>query len=88
MSRNPGTLPAGDACIYCTAWRYWGTQGVSRDGSSAIRRETVGQCRANPPTISRQEVGSTNAEWPVVGAEDWCRSFTPMGEAHSAEEAA
>jgi len=88
MSHNPGTLPAGDACIYCTAWRHWGTQAVSRDGCHTIHREPVGQCRAHPPTINRREAGATNAEWPVVAASDWCRSFAPMGAACGTEEAA
>lgn len=90
MNRTPKLLPPTDApaCLFCKAWRHWDTQAVSRDGCRTIQYEPVRQCRAHPPTINRRDVSSTNAEWPVVAASDWCLSFSPTGEIPSTEEAA
>ncbi|KQO49936.1 hypothetical protein, partial [Methylobacterium sp. Leaf85] len=76
------------ACLFCQAWRHWDRQAVSSDAGRTIRYEPTGQCRANPPTINRREVSSTNAEWPVVTASDWCMSFSPTGEIYETEVAA
>ena len=33
----------------------------------------LGLCRAIPPTINPDAIGDSNAAWPVVEADDWCR---------------
>ena len=77
----PGAL----ACFNCTAWGDYGDIGVADERGGRlvhIGRKPTGQCRANPPARDPEEIGSTNAVWPIVTATDWCRAFEP---AHSGE---
>lgn len=70
--------PAGVfACANCTAWSFWGYINVSQDrgGFTVTGRKPTGQCRANPPSIDPDAIGSDNATWPVVAADHWCRAF-------------
>ncbi|MGU3341614.1 hypothetical protein ACLBXJ_26755 [Methylobacterium mesophilicum] len=83
---TPGAL----ACFNCTAWRPWGDMGVSYEmpgGRTVIGRRPSGQCRAGVPTIDPDAIGSENATWPVVGADDWCRQFEPARSGEHGEAA-
>ncbi|TXN76169.1 hypothetical protein FV228_01335 [Methylobacterium sp. WL18] len=66
------------ACANCTAWSHWDHVTVGQDGPGGFRvigQKPTGQCRANPPSINSDAIGSETAIWPVVGSEDWCRQF-------------
>jgi hypothetical protein len=70
--------PHALACANCTAWREWDSIAVGREtaaGFVVVGRKPTGQCRAAPPSINPDAIGSETAAWPVVGAEDWCRQF-------------
>ena len=82
MSTRTITPPANARARYnCTARSPYGDQAVSRDtpggGYSIIGRAPLGQCRARPPSIDIDTACSSNAAWPVVRADDWCREFDP-----------
>lgn len=64
------------ACRNCDAWFRYGEAKVGQDtpnGYRIVGVKPLGLCRANPPTINPEAIGSANAVWPVVEADDWCR---------------
>ena len=82
------TPPVGAvACLNCTAWSFWDHINVSQEGPGGFAiagRMPTGQCRANPPTIDPNAIGSDNAAWPVVAANHWCRQFELRDEREEA----
>lgn len=79
--------PDAFACFNCTAWSFWNHINVSQEGRSGFTiagRMPTGQCRANPPTIDPDAIGSDNAAWPVVTADGWCRAFELRDEREEA----
>lgn len=66
------------ACANCTAWRLWDYVTVIQEAPGGHRitgRLPTGQCRAAPPSIDPDAIGSETAAWPVVAADSWCRLF-------------
>lgn len=69
--------PAANArvCFNCAAWRPWGTQKVTREGSAVVWDEPLGQCRLRAPSVNPEAFHSITAAWPTVEMEDWCLEF-------------